>query len=59
MWNKKQFSSFLKGFQLPKIVSDLRVECTFKGCVHYICALLSLNKSTFSIHIFWKFDQLK
>ena len=25
-WNKKHFSSFLKGFQLPKIVSDLRVH---------------------------------
>ena len=26
-WNKKQFSSFLKGFQLPKIFADL--ECAF------------------------------
>ena len=25
-WNKKYFSSFLKSFQLPKIVSDLRVR---------------------------------
>ena len=25
-WNKKHFSSFLKGFQLSKIVSDLRVR---------------------------------
>ena len=25
-WNKKDFSSFLKGFQLSKIVSDLRVR---------------------------------
>ena len=25
MWHKKHFSSFLKDFQLPKIVSDLRV----------------------------------
>ena len=25
-WNKKHFSSFLKDFQLPKIVSDLRVH---------------------------------
>ena len=25
-WNKKHFSSFLKGFQLSKIVSDLRVH---------------------------------
>ena len=25
-WNKKHFSSFLKGFYLPKIVSDLRVR---------------------------------
>ena len=25
-WNKKYFLSFLKGFQLPKIVSDLRVR---------------------------------
>ena len=25
MWNKKHFSSFFKSFQLPKIVSDLRV----------------------------------
>ena len=24
-WNKKHFSSFLRGFQMPKIVSDLRV----------------------------------
>ena len=25
-WNKKHFSSFLKGIQLPEIVSDLRVD---------------------------------
>ena len=25
-WNKKDFSSFLKGFQLSKIASDLRVR---------------------------------
>ena len=25
-WNKKHFSSFLKGLQLPKLVSDLRVR---------------------------------
>ena len=25
-WNKKHFSSFLKGFQLPEIVSDQRVD---------------------------------
>ena len=25
MWNKKHFSSFLKGFQLPEIILDLRV----------------------------------
>ena len=25
-WNKKHFSSLLKGFQLSKIVSDLRVH---------------------------------
>ena len=25
-WNKNHVSSFLKGFQLPKIVSDLRVR---------------------------------
>ena len=25
-WNKKRFSSLLKGFQLPKIVSDLKVR---------------------------------
>ena len=24
-WNEKYFASFLKGFQLPKVVSDLRV----------------------------------
>ena len=28
-WNKRHFSSFLKGFQISKIVSDL--ECTFKA----------------------------
>ena len=28
-WNRNDFSSFLKGFQLPKIVSDLRLECAF------------------------------
>ena len=28
-WNKKHFSSFLKGFQLSKIVSDV-IECAFK-----------------------------
>ena len=26
MWNKKQFSSFWKSFQRPKIVSDLRLH---------------------------------
>ena len=26
MWNEKHFSSFLKGFHLSKIVSDLRVN---------------------------------
>ena len=25
-WNKKHFTSFLKGFQLPKIVPDLKVN---------------------------------
>ena len=25
-WNKKHFSSFLKGFQMTKILSDLRVH---------------------------------
>ena len=28
-WNKKHFSLFLKDFQLPKIVSDLRVHLYF------------------------------
>ena len=27
--NKKHFSSFLKAFQLPKIVSDLRMRLKF------------------------------
>ena len=26
IWNKKHFSSFLKGLQLPKIISNLRVH---------------------------------
>ena len=25
-WNKKHFSSFLKGFQFPKLVSNLRMR---------------------------------
>ena len=29
-WNKKHFSSYLKGFQLPKIIPDLRVNTTNK-----------------------------
>ena len=38
-WNKKHFSSFLKGFQLLKIFSDLRVhlwQSPFLGSV-YMC----------------------
>ena len=41
-WNKKHFSSFLKGFQLPKIVSDLRPPLKQK------CALFcTINSNNF------------
>ena len=31
-WNKKHFSTFSKDFQLPKLVSDLRVKNVAKVC---------------------------
>ena len=40
-WNKKYFSSFVKGFQLPKIVPDLRVCLRGKkDCFHMSCWFL-------------------
>ena len=39
-WNKKHFSSFLKDFQLPKIVSDLRVHLVILDNLKWeICSL--------------------
>ena len=40
-WNKKHFSSFLKGFQLTKVVSDLRVR--FKYFFMYVCKKINTN----------------
>ena len=40
MWNKKHFSSFLKGFQLPKIVSGL--ECAFNAYSNGFVASFSI-----------------
>ena len=43
-WNKKHFLSFLKGFQLEKIVSDLTVHFSSnKFCCHFKLALLTLS----------------
>ena len=39
-WNKNHFSSFLKGFQLPQIVSDHRVRLWF---VKYSLAYYALT----------------
>ena len=35
-WNKKHFSLFLKGFQLPKIVSDFKCETPLLFLLHII-----------------------
>ena len=51
-WNKKYFSSSLKGFQLPKIVLDLRVRLLSKNnisCIIYFpslfcCTCMNDNK---------------
>ena len=34
-WNKKHFASVIKGFQLPKMISDLKVRLWVLTCIHY------------------------
>ena len=36
-WNKKHFLSFLKGFQLPEVVSDLGVALKRTPSSHFVC----------------------
>ena len=44
MWNKKHFSSIFKGFQLSKIVSDLRVRLKFCGIKYSYTCICFLDK---------------
>ena len=46
-WNKKYFSSFLKDFQLPKVVSDLRVHLKERDEISEDTFLLLLGVSSF------------
>ena len=58
-WNKKHFGSFLKGFQLSKIVSDLRLP--FENCINltgkYLCWSLFLIHRCFPVR-FCKFFRI-
>ena len=51
-WNKRYFLSFLKGFQLPEMISDLRV-CLLMSQVSWniFIHLLLLYKNTYSQEI--------